>query len=91
MFSFLNASQHPVRPLIELTLKREWTTLGLVRPRPEKKLPVVLSREEVRRILDQVHTPVYRACLKLHTRRLFSDSVQPRILPRLKYARGKNP
>ena len=46
------------------TLKREWTTLGLIRPRPEKKLPVVLSREEVRRILEQVHTPVYRACLK---------------------------
>ncbi len=48
----------------ERTLKRDWTTLGLVRPRPEKKLPVVLSREEVRRILEQVHTPVYRACLK---------------------------
>ena len=48
----------------ERTLQREWTTLGLVRPRREKKLPVVLSREEVRRILEQVHTPVYRACLK---------------------------
>ena len=46
------------------TLKRDWTTLGLVRPRPQKKLPVVLSREEVRRILEQVHTAVYRACLK---------------------------
>src|SRR2546430_423266 len=46
------------------TLQRDWTTLGLVRPRPEKKLPVVLSREEVLRILEQVHTPVYRACLK---------------------------
>lgn len=46
------------------TLQRDWTTLGLVRPRPEKKLPVVLSREEVHRILEQVHTPVYRACLK---------------------------
>jgi len=48
----------------ERTLQREWTTLGLIRPRPEKKLPVVLSRDEVRRILDQIHTPVYRACLK---------------------------
>src|SRR5438445_869485 len=35
------------------TLQRDWTTLGLVRPRPEKKLPVVLSREEVHRILEQ--------------------------------------
>ncbi|HEV8131195.1 MAG TPA: site-specific integrase [Acidobacteriota bacterium] len=48
----------------ERTLKREWRMLGLIRPRREKKLPVVLSREEVRRILDRVHTPVYRACLK---------------------------
>ena len=48
----------------ERTMKREWTTLGLIRPPREKKLPVVLSREEVRRILEQVHTPVYRTCLK---------------------------
>ena len=53
-----------VKFFFEHTLKRDWTALGLIRPRREKKLPVVLSREEVRRILDQVHTPVYRACLK---------------------------
>ena len=53
-----------IKFFFERTLKREWTTLGLVRPRREKKLPVVLSREEVRRILDQIHTPVYRACLQ---------------------------
>ena len=45
------------------TLKRDWTTLYLVRPRWQRKLPVVLSREEVRRILRQVHTPIYRICL----------------------------
>jgi len=48
----------------EHTMKRDWPTLHLVRPRREKKLPVVLSREEVRRILKEVHTPVYRMCLK---------------------------
>ncbi len=48
----------------ERTLQRDWTALGLIRPRPEKKLPVVLSREEVHRILEQVHTPVYSVCLK---------------------------
>ncbi len=53
-----------IKFFFERTLQREWTTLGLVRPRREKKLPVVLSREEVRRILEQVHRPVYRACLK---------------------------
>ena len=45
------------------TLGREWTVLKVARPKGEKKLPVVLSREEVWRILDCVRTPVYRACL----------------------------
>src|SRR5437870_3289907 len=53
-----------VKFFFERTLKRDWTALGLIRPRPEKKLPVVLSREEVQRILAQVHTPVYAVCLK---------------------------
>lgn len=52
-----------VKFFFERTLKRDWTALELIRPRPQKKLPVVLSREEVRRILEQVHTPVYRTCL----------------------------
>jgi site-specific recombinase XerD len=52
-----------VKFFFEKTLKRDWPALELIRPRPEKKLPVVLSREEVRRILEQVHTPVYRTCL----------------------------
>jgi site-specific recombinase XerD len=47
----------------EQTLQRQWPTLRLIRPPHEKKLPVVLSREEVRRILAQVRIPVYRACL----------------------------
>lgn len=47
----------------EHTIKRHWTTLHLVRPRWQRKLPVVLSREEVRQILKQVRTPVYRICL----------------------------
>jgi site-specific recombinase XerD len=38
-------------------------TLHLVRPPREKKLPVVLSREEARRILGCVRIPLYRACL----------------------------
>ena len=46
------------------TLHRDWPTLQLVRPAREKKLPVVLTSEEVRRILAEVQVPVYRACLK---------------------------
>ncbi len=47
----------------EQTLQRQWTTLRFVRPPREKKLPVVLSRQEVRRALGAVRIPVYRACL----------------------------
>ncbi len=45
------------------TLGRDWKLPDLVRPRREKKLPVVLSREEVHRIIDCIRLPVYRACL----------------------------
>lgn len=47
----------------EHTLQRPWTTLRFIRPPREKKLPVVLGRDEVRRILAEVRIPVYRACL----------------------------
>ncbi len=47
----------------ERTLQRDWPTLRFVRPPRETKLPVVLSREEVRRILTEVRIPVYRVCL----------------------------
>ena len=45
------------------TLQRQWPTLRLIRLPHEKKLPVVLSREEVRRALGAVRIPFYRACL----------------------------
>jgi integrase/recombinase XerD len=48
----------------EQTLKQAWPTLRFVRPPREWKLPVVLSRKEVRQILAVVRIPVYRACLK---------------------------
>ncbi len=52
-----------IKFFFETTLGRAWTTLTLVRPAREFKLPVVLSREEVRRALHEVTIPVYRACL----------------------------
>lgn len=45
------------------TLKREWSTLDLVRPPREKKLPVVLSVNEVHRILSCLFMPRYQVCL----------------------------
>lgn len=47
----------------EHTLKREWHTLDFARPAKEKKLPVVLSMQEVGRVLNCVHYVRYRACL----------------------------
>ena len=47
----------------EHTLKREWSTLTFVRAPREKKLPVLLSVEEVRTILVHVQLPRYRVCL----------------------------
>jgi len=52
-----------IRFFYEPTLHQSWSTLRFVRPRREKKLPVVLSRDEVRRILLALREPVYRACL----------------------------
>ena len=45
------------------TLRQDWPTLELVRPAREHRLPVVLSRDEVRRVLAEVHSPIYRTCL----------------------------
>jgi integrase/recombinase XerD len=47
----------------EHTLQREWTTFDLARPNREHKLPVVLSVEEVQRILGCLRLPHYRVCL----------------------------
>ena len=45
------------------TLQRQWTTIQLVRAPREKKLPVVLSIDEVRLILSCVKTVRYQVCL----------------------------
>ena len=52
-----------IKFLFEQTLQRQWGLFEIVRPPREKKLPVVLGREEVRRILAGVRLPVYRVCL----------------------------
>lgn len=54
-----------IKFFFESTLKRNWTTMNIPRPRPEHKLPVVLSRQEVRSILGQVCVLRHRACLSV--------------------------
>jgi len=52
-----------IKFFFEKTLRKKWATFGLLRPPREKKLPVVLGREEVCSILRLVRIPVYRICL----------------------------
>jgi integrase/recombinase XerD len=42
---------------------RDWQAIKVAKPRYDKTLPLVLSREEVWRILDCVRKDVYRVCL----------------------------
>ena len=47
----------------EKTLGRAWPVFDIVRPQPTKKLPAVLSREEVRAILKRVRHPMAKVAL----------------------------
>jgi site-specific recombinase XerD len=52
-----------LRFFYQQALGRDWKSLYVAKPRSEKKLPVVLSRDEVWRTLDAVRIDVYRVCL----------------------------
>ena len=52
-----------IKFFVEWTLGRPWTLCGIVRPPREKKLPTVLSVEEVLKILGCIRLPRYRVCL----------------------------
>lgn len=52
-----------LRFFFQQVLGRDWKDLDVAKPRSEKKLPVVLSRDEVWRVLDAVRLDVYRVCL----------------------------
>jgi site-specific recombinase XerD len=47
----------------ERTVARDWNVLGVARPPKSRKLPVVLSRDEVWKIFGCVRMAVYRVCL----------------------------
>lgn len=49
----------------EKTLNKKFEVLNIVRPKRGSKLPVVLSRDEVRKILKNIHVLRHRACLSL--------------------------
>ncbi len=63
-----------IKFFFQYTLKRNWDTLTLIRAETERRLPTVLSVDEVRMILHTVRTPpnkayltvVYSCGLRLH-------------------------
>lgn len=52
-----------IKFVFERSLGRRWPVFEIVRPPRERKLPVVLGRDEVRRILRCVRVSDYCACL----------------------------
>lgn len=49
--------------LYQQTLRQAWPILDFVKPEREEKLPVILSRVEVQRVLGCLRYPHYRVCL----------------------------
>ena len=54
-----------IKFFVETTLKRDWSLTGIPTPKRRKTLPVVLSRKEVRRILNKLTEPRFQACLRV--------------------------
>lgn len=60
---WMNAAISAVKLLFCEVLKREWNLLDLPRPRSDKKVPVILSRDEVQRIINSKTNIKHRAIL----------------------------
>lgn len=54
-----------IKRFFEQTLHREWQVLDVIRPAKEKRLPVILTKEEVQQLLSRIRLIRYRACLTL--------------------------
>ena len=60
-----NVALNAVKFLYVHTLHRPWPLGDLLRPPIPKKLPIVLSPEEVWRVVEHVRRPHYRVCLSV--------------------------
>jgi integrase/recombinase XerD len=63
--STLRVYLYGIRFFYETTLRRDWPVLEVIRSKKRQKLPVVLSRQEVRQMLLLVKKPVPRTALTL--------------------------
>ena len=61
--SSVKIAKNAIRFFFKVTLQKSFPVFNLLRPKRQKRLPVVLSPGEVREILDYVKVPVYRVCL----------------------------
>jgi integrase len=58
-----NLALNAIKFFYTYTLRRPWPLRDLVRPPLPKKLPIVLSPEEIWRVIEQVRRPDYSVCL----------------------------
>jgi site-specific recombinase XerD len=63
--STFNIDLNAIKFLYRRTLGREWNLLQIKCTKTSKKLPIVLSRDEVWHLLDLVRRPIPRVCLTL--------------------------
>jgi integrase/recombinase XerD len=61
--SVFNQARHALQFLYRVTLGKDWVVAGVVCPKTPKKLPVVLSPDEMARFLDALRNPKHRALL----------------------------
>ena len=52
-----------IKFLYEKTLKQDWKILNLVKPKKREKLPVILTLEEIKHILNQIRIHSHRMCI----------------------------
>jgi site-specific recombinase XerD len=89
-----------IKFLYKKTLNMDFKVFGIVRNRRGKKLPVVLSREEVKKILSNIRILRHRACLttiyscglRLHEATYLNvkDIDSNKMLIHIKEGKGKN-
>jgi integrase len=97
--SNINIGYCGLRFFYEKVLHRKWNIERLPHPKVEKRLPVVLSREEVQQILESVHKLKYRVMLMIsyaaglrvsETAKLkLTDIDSKRMLIRVEQGKGK--
>jgi site-specific recombinase XerD len=54
-----------IKFFFETTLQRKWSVFGITKPAKSKRLPVVLSREEVRALLKSIKNPKVKIVLTI--------------------------